>query len=78
MSIQVWQVVKRDEESRQLARTWYATLDEAQAAHLMDSKTMAPFKHTINNNAAGTYTVGDYKVYVDTKGNTQVRSISIV
>nr|WP_246381752.1 M20/M25/M40 family metallo-hydrolase [Micromonospora jinlongensis] len=33
---------------------------------------------TINNNAAGTYTVGDYQVYVDTKGNTQVRSISIV
>ncbi|MFG2169443.1 M20/M25/M40 family metallo-hydrolase [Micromonospora chersina] len=33
---------------------------------------------TIDNNAAGTYTVGDYTVYVDTKGNTQVRSISIV
>ena len=29
----------------------------------------------IANNAAGTYTVGDYKVYVDTKGNTQVREI---
>ncbi|MFG1834362.1 M20/M25/M40 family metallo-hydrolase [Micromonospora chersina] len=33
---------------------------------------------TIDNNAAGTYAVGDYKVYVDTKGNTQVRSISIL
>ena len=31
-----------------------------------------------SQNAAGTYTVGDYKVYVDTKGNTQVRSIFIV
>ncbi|MFB8387302.1 M20/M25/M40 family metallo-hydrolase [Microbacterium sp. NPDC055910] len=33
---------------------------------------------TIDNNAAGTYTVGEYKVYVDTKGNTQVREIYIV
>ena len=32
----------------------------------------------INNNAAGTYKVGDYKVYVDTKGNTQIREIYIV
>lgn len=33
---------------------------------------------TINNNAVGTYEVGPYKVYVDTKGNTQVRECRIV
>ncbi len=33
---------------------------------------------TINNNAAGTYTVDKYKVYVDTKGNTQIRKCYIV
>lgn len=33
---------------------------------------------TINNNAAGTYEVGPYKVYVDTKGNTQVRECRII
>lgn len=32
----------------------------------------------INNNATGTYTVGDYRVYVDTKGNTQIRACYIV
>jgi len=32
---------------------------------------------SINNNAANTYTVGSYKVYVDTKGNTQVRACYI-
>ena len=32
----------------------------------------------INNNAAGIYNVGNYKVYVDTKGNTQIREIFIV
>jgi len=32
----------------------------------------------INNNSAGTYQVGDYKVYVDTKGNTQIRECYIV
>ncbi len=32
----------------------------------------------INNNVAGTYSVGDYKVYVDTKGSTQIRSCYIV
>jgi len=32
----------------------------------------------INNNAAGFYTVGGYKVYVDTKGNTQIRECYIV
>ena len=32
----------------------------------------------INNNAAGTYAVGDYRVYVDTKGNTQIRECRIV
>ncbi|MCL1905633.1 MAG: hypothetical protein FWG06_01345 [Clostridiales bacterium] len=33
---------------------------------------------SISNNAAGTYQVGPYKVYVDTKGNTQIREIRIV
>jgi poly(3-hydroxybutyrate) depolymerase len=34
--------------------------------------------YTINNNAADIYKVDDYKVYVDTKGNTQVRDCYIV
>ena len=33
---------------------------------------------SINNNAAGTYNVGSYRVYVDTKGNTQIRECYIV
>jgi len=32
----------------------------------------------IDNNSAGVYTVGDYKVYVDTKGNDQIRACYIV
>ena len=32
----------------------------------------------IDNNAAGIYDVGEYKVYVDTKGNTQIRACYIV
>ena len=32
----------------------------------------------INNNAAGAYEVGGYKVYVDTKGNDQIRACYIV
>lgn len=32
----------------------------------------------INNNAAGVYQVGPYKVYVDTKGNTQIRECYII
>lgn len=32
----------------------------------------------IDNNSVGTYDVGDYKVYVDTKGNTQIRECFIV
>lgn len=32
----------------------------------------------INNNAAGYYVVGRYKVYVDTKGNDQIRDCRIV
>jgi len=35
-------------------------------------------KIKINNNAAGTYSVGAYKVYVDTKGNDQIRACYIV
>lgn len=33
---------------------------------------------SIDNNAAGTYDVGPYKVYVDTKGDTQIRACYIV
>jgi M6 family metalloprotease-like protein len=33
---------------------------------------------SIDNNAAATYTVGPYKVYVDTKGNTQIRACYVV
>ena len=33
---------------------------------------------SIDNNAAGTYDVGGYKVYADTKGNTQIRECYIV
>ncbi|TCN22570.1 InlB B-repeat-containing protein [Mesobacillus foraminis] len=33
---------------------------------------------SISNNAAGTYKVGTYQVYVDTKGNTQIRECYIV
>ena len=33
---------------------------------------------TISNNAAGTYAVGGYNVYVDTKGNDQIRACYIV
>jgi hypothetical protein len=33
---------------------------------------------SINNNAADTYTVGSYKVYVDTKGNNQIRACYII
>jgi len=32
----------------------------------------------INNNAAGVYEIGSFRVYVDTKGNTQVREVYIV
>jgi len=32
---------------------------------------------SINNNAEGTYQVGPYKVFVNTKGNTQIREIYI-
>ncbi|RHW32837.1 hypothetical protein D1B31_21055 [Neobacillus notoginsengisoli] len=32
----------------------------------------------INNNAAGTYEVGDNQVYVDTKGDTQIRECYVV
>jgi hypothetical protein len=33
---------------------------------------------SIDNNAAATYTVGSYNIYVDTKGNTQIRDCRIV
>jgi hypothetical protein len=37
-----------------------------------------PITFTIDNNSAGTYVVGPYKVYVDTKGNTQIRACYVV
>ncbi|MCL1886070.1 MAG: hypothetical protein FWF98_04890 [Dehalococcoidia bacterium] len=45
-----------------------------------DKQTEATYTETfsINNNAAGIYEVGPYSVYVDTKGNTQIREIYIV
>jgi uncharacterized repeat protein (TIGR02543 family) len=33
---------------------------------------------SINNNAADTYPLGSYRVYVDTKGNTQIRACYLV
>ena len=33
---------------------------------------------SVHNNAAGTYAVGPYEVYVDTKGNDQIRAVEIV
>ena len=42
------------------------------------SKKFVTKTFSIDNNAAGTYAVGDYKVYVDTKGNTQIRDCRIV
>ena len=41
-------------------------------------KEIAQKTFSINNNAADTYEVGDYKVYVDTKGNTQIRACYLV
>ena len=40
--------------------------------------TVATSTIKINNNAAGTYSVGGYNVYVDTKGNDQIRACNIV
>ncbi|SNS60286.1 Peptidase family M20/M25/M40 [Asanoa hainanensis] len=44
--------------------------------HVDGSTSPVAATFTIRNNAAGTYQVGDYRVYVDTKGN-QVRSIHL-
>ena len=43
-------------------------------------KTAKVFDSTIriNNNAAGVYAVGDYSVFVNTKGNTQIRDCYLV
>jgi len=42
------------------------------------SMAATDYRIMINNNAAGTYKVGEYKVYVDTKGNTQIRACYFV
>ncbi|MGD0646153.1 MAG: hypothetical protein ABSA75_14710 [Candidatus Bathyarchaeia archaeon] len=49
-------------------------------AQKLADNTIRPLTKTfiINNNAADTYTVGSYKVYVNTKGNTQIRDCRIV
>ena len=46
----------------------------------MSDGTTNAYRQTfsIKNNAAGTYTVGPYRVYVDTKGNTVIRSARVV
>jgi len=47
--------------------------------HYSDGTTIDIVKtFTIANNAAGTYNVGDYTVFVNTKGNTQIRECYIV
>jgi hypothetical protein len=45
-----------------------------------DGTTEPPITMTfkINNNAEGVYDVGGYKVYVDTKGNEQIRACYIL
>ncbi|UNK70674.1 M20/M25/M40 family metallo-hydrolase [Microbacterium sp. H1-D42] len=50
------------------------TVDET---HVDGSTSKVSETFTIRNNASGTYTVGDYEVYVETKGNTQVRVVEI-
>ncbi|MGB4135051.1 MAG: M20/M25/M40 family metallo-hydrolase [Microbacterium sp.] len=45
--------------------------------HLDGTESTVTETFTIGNNAADTYTVGQHKVYVDTKGNDKVRSIRI-
>ncbi|WP_158610027.1 M20/M25/M40 family metallo-hydrolase [Micromonospora musae] len=49
-----------------------------QQTHVNGSKSAVTATFTIHNNASGVYRVGDYQVYVETKGNTQVRKICIV
>ncbi|WP_187398901.1 hypothetical protein, partial [Micromonospora sp. WP24] len=49
-----------------------------QQTHVNGSKSPVTATFTIHNNASGVYRVGDYQVYVETKGNTQVRKIRIV
>jgi hypothetical protein len=41
------------------------------------TKVIAEKTFSIDNNAAGTYDVGGYSVYVDTKGNNQIRECYI-
>ncbi|MDR0296128.1 MAG: VWA domain-containing protein [Prevotellaceae bacterium] len=43
-----------------------------------DTKGTTTENFMIDNNAAGTYQVGNYGVYVDTKGNTQIRTCYFV
>ena len=54
-----------------------APFDPAEGVAPCDQLWLTLTNTGVRNAAAGTYTVGDYKVYVDTKGNTQVRENAI-
>ena len=41
------------------------------------TRVLETMMFSIDNNASGTYSVGPYKIYVDTKGNDQIRQIYI-
>jgi len=47
--------------------------------HYSDGTTIiyGPMMFSIRNNAEGTYSVGDYRVFVDTKGNDQIRACDV-
>ncbi|MFE6735644.1 M20/M25/M40 family metallo-hydrolase [Microbacterium sp. NPDC057650] len=46
--------------------------------HVDGSTSRVSETFTIKNNSSGTYEVGDYKVFVDTKGNDKVKEVRIV
>lgn len=64
-------VVKRDGSSNDLTITVTTAMSDG-------STTVSRETVNISNNSAGTYPVGTYRVYVDTKGNTQVRECRVV
>ena len=60
---------------RSSIRGLYITVTELYA----DGSTKAiQWDGLISNNAAGTYQVGEYRVCIDTKGNTQIRECYIM
>ena len=64
-------VVKQSGNQNEL----YITVTERSAGG-MTREVKAMYK--INNNAVGTYKVGNYRVYVNTKGNDQIRDCRVV